>query len=332
MPYFEYAFDDVYTTQRVSPSIQFRHYGQEGTDWKICLVPSVHSATGVPAYGLDDPDSELRNPSEQDTTAVNTWQTRGTLLRRQRTVVGIGGWDIVHEDLAGARIAEGAVANARRRLRYAGVESGWQSHQLGVRQGFNSDFDVPLLPAGTAVEVREDCDPRCVRPRFRAPNLKEQHFQFVDTNHELFGNLDLRPESSHFAQLAADREGRVRLQARVFINRVFDRIGLVDQNDGTFRYENFSAFEAQGIQLNVQQSVETWNLEAGVSWISNRTQATLEEDFQPRILTPEAQVQARWQLHPQWAIATFIKYNGAQGASSPESTASWNKSKHRLIR
>ena len=87
----------------------------------------------------------------------------------------------------------------------------------------------------------------------------------------------------------------------------------MDQNDGTFQYENFSAFEAQGIQLNAQQSGETWNLEAGVSWISNRTQAALDEDFQPRILTPEAQVQGRWQLHPQWAIAAFIKYNGAQG-------------------
>ena len=123
----------------------------------------------------------------------------------------------------------------------------------------------------------------------------------------------MRPESSHFAQLAVEQEGLVRLQARVFINRVFDRIGLVDQNDGTFKYENFSAFEAQGIQLNAQQSGETWNLEAGVSWISNRTQAALDEAFQPRILTPEAQLQARWQLHPQWAIAAFIKYNGAQG-------------------
>ena len=112
---------------------------------------------------------------------------------------------------------------------------------------------------------------------------------------------------------AVEREGRTKVQARVFVNRVFDRIGLVDQTDGTFQYENFSAFEAQGIQINAQQSVGTWNVEAGVSWVSNRTQAALDEAFQPRVLTPEAQLQGRWQVRPQWAIAAFIKYNGAQG-------------------
>lgn len=317
MPYLEYAFDDVYSTQRISPSIQFRHYGQAGTDWNILASYQAYTRQRASLRtDLTTLDSELRSPSEQDTTAVNTWQTRGTrYFGGNGPWTGSAGWDIVHEDLAGARIADGVQSrfhvDAFGTLAWKGAQ---QSHQLGIRQGFNSDFDVPLLPSWNGRWGIERTVLRAAYARgFRAPNLKEQHFQFVDTNHELFGNLDLRPESSHFAQVAAEREGRTTVQARVFINHVFDRIGLVDQNDGTFQYENFSAFEAQGIQLNAQQSGETWNLEAGVSLISNRTQAALDEAFQPRILTPEAQVQARWQWHPQWAIAAFIKYNGAQG-------------------
>ena len=193
-------------------------------------------------------------------------------------------------------------------------KSGWQSTNWASVTASIRILMCRCCPAGTAVGALEKTVIRAAYARgFRAPNLKEQHFQFVDTNHELFGNLDLRPESSHLLNSPLNARGVSTVQARVFINRVFDRIGLVDQNDGTFQYENFSAFEAQGIQLNAQQSGETWNLEAGVSWISNRTQAALDEDFQPRILTPEAQVQGRWQLHLQWAIAAFIKYNGAQG-------------------
>ena len=109
MPYLEYAFDDLYTTQRVSPSVQFRHYGQDGTDWNILASYQAYTRHRASLRtDLTTLDSELRKPSEQDTTAVNTWQTRGTrYFGGNGAWSGSAGWDIVHEDLAGARIAEG---------------------------------------------------------------------------------------------------------------------------------------------------------------------------------------------------------------------------------
>ncbi len=317
MPYLEYAFDDRYTTQRLSPTVQLRHYGEHGTDWNLMASFQAYARQRTSLRtDLTTLDTELRSPDEQDSTAVNTWQTRGT-----RYFGGTGawsgsvGWDVVHETLSGARIAEGIQqrtnADVFGTLTWKGRA---QSHQLGVRQGGNSDFAMPLLPSWNG---RWELGPIVLRAAyargFRAPNLKEQHFQFVDINHELFGNLDLRPESSHFAQLAAERDGRMQWQARAFYNRVFDRIGLVDQNDGTFRYENFAAFEAAGVQLNAQFRGEAWNAEAGMSWTANRTQTALDQPYQPRVFTPEAQVQGRWQLRPQWAVTAAIKYNGAQG-------------------
>lgn len=317
IPYQEYAFDDRYTTQRLSPTVQLRHYGEHGTDWNLMASFQAYARQRTSLRtDLTTLDTELRSPAEQDTTAVNTWQTRGTrYFGGTGAWSGSAGWDVTYETLAGARIAEGIQqrtnADVFGTLTWKGRA---QSHQLGVRQGGNSDFDMPLLPSWNG---RWELGPTVLRAAyargFRAPNLKEQHFQFVDINHELFGNLNLRPESSHFAQVAAEREGRMQWQARTFYNRVFDRIGLVDQTDGTFRYENFAAFEAAGVQWNAQLQGEIWNAEAGMSWTANRTQTAPDQPFQPRVFTPEAQVQGRWQLRPQWAIAAAIKYNGAQG-------------------
>lgn len=316
MPYLEFAFDDVYTTQRVSPSIQFRKYGNSGTTWNVLTSYQAYTRQRASlSTDLTTLNSELRSPNEQDTTAVSTWQTRGTrYFDGKGNWSGSAGWDVVHEDLSSARVENGV--QARMQLDAFGTLA-WkhanQSHQLGFRKGFNSDFNVPMLPSWNGRWGAEKATMRAAYARgFRAPTLKEQHFRFVDINHELFGNLNLRPESSHFAQIALEYEGVIATQARLFYNRVFDRIGLVDQNNGTFRYENFAAFEAQGFQLNVQFIQEGWNVEAGTSWTANRTQAAENLDFQPQVFTPEAQLQGRWQIHPQWAIAAFMKYNGRQ--------------------
>ena len=86
---------------------------------------------------------------------------------------------------------------------------------------------------------------------FRAPSLKELYFLFVDINHSLYGNENLAPETSHFGQLDWSwAQEKFEVSSQLLTNFIQDQIGLIDQQDGTFRYQNFAQFQAQGIKVN----------------------------------------------------------------------------------
>jgi outer membrane receptor for ferrienterochelin and colicins len=83
--------------------------------------------------------------------------------------------------------------------------------QLGLRAAYNSVFSAPLIysvnvlyKASSSTQLRAS-----YAKGFRAPSLKEQYLEFVDQNHHVFGNPDLKPEHGHNLQASASwRYGR----------------------------------------------------------------------------------------------------------------------------
>ncbi len=72
------------------------------------------------------------------------------------------------------------------------------SIQPGLRVMVNSDFKTPLI---YALSVKAEPGPFTIRASyargFRAPSLKQLYLKFIDTNHEIYGNEDLKPETAH---------------------------------------------------------------------------------------------------------------------------------------
>jgi outer membrane receptor for ferrienterochelin and colicins len=152
---------------------------------------------------------------------------------------------------------------------------------------------------------------------FRAPSLKELHFQFVDVNHQLFGNANLRPETSHFWQVHWQKEGSLNFSIRGYSNVVAEQIGLVDQLDGTYQYVNFAGFSSQGVETQVHATGKQLEWNIGLSAFKAQTDLVKsgegDESAAPaQAATMEGQAELTWHINPHLQTSIFIKYNGAR--------------------
>lgn len=72
------------------------------------------------------------------------------------------------------------------------------SIQPGLRFMYNSDFETPLIYALTIkAEPGNFTIKTSFAKGFRAPSLKQLYLKFTDTNHEIYGNEHLKPETAH---------------------------------------------------------------------------------------------------------------------------------------
>lgn len=88
---------------------------------------------------------------------------------------------------------------------------------------------------------------------FRAPTLKEMYMSFDMANiFMIYGNPDLRPESSHNFNLAGEyTQGCYNVTLMGFYNRVSDRITTVwNQALGGMQYENMSPLTISGLDFS----------------------------------------------------------------------------------
>jgi len=107
---------------------------------------------------------------------------------------------------------------------------------------------------------------------FRAPSMKELYMDFVDTNHMIFGNQDLLPETSHnitgnisktfhFSDAAM-----LRLNVSGFYNYLTDVIELTtsEEDNQAYFYRNISEKKTQGGNISLNYGVQNFKLQTGV--------------------------------------------------------------------
>jgi len=77
--------------------------------------------------------------------------------------------------------------------------------QLGVRASYNTQYNAPVIPAvnllyspGERLQLRGS-----YAKGFRAPSLKELYLTFIDNNHRIIGNTDLKSETGDHIQVSA---------------------------------------------------------------------------------------------------------------------------------
>jgi outer membrane receptor for ferrienterochelin and colicins len=86
---------------------------------------------------------------------------------------------------------------------------------------------------------------------FRAPSLKELYFNFVDINHFIIGNENLKAERSQNSYLVVNYEkrfskDRYSLSGKLFHNKIKDRIIIAEFEPLRFNYQNLERFETHG--------------------------------------------------------------------------------------
>ena len=89
---------------------------------------------------------------------------------------------------------------------------------------------------------------------YRNPALKELNIEFIDVNHYIIGNPNLKPETSLDFQLNVQYEVSKNFQATVngYKTMLRDRITLAEYESLKFRYENIDKYDVWGVQTNTQ--------------------------------------------------------------------------------
>ncbi len=135
------------------------------------------------------------------------------------------------------------------------------SIQPGIRIMYNSDYKAPLI---YAFNVKYSPDHFALRASyakgFRAPSLKQLYLEFIDNNHHVFGNPDLKAETANNASVSLTYDHTMNrhamnMQLDLFYNAIENAIQLaVDpQHPGYGMYFNVDKgpYKTKGAEFKV---------------------------------------------------------------------------------
>jgi outer membrane receptor for ferrienterochelin and colicins len=238
--------------------------------------------------------------SSNDTTFFDNWFFRGTYSYKGNKTEWQTGTDASLERGNGKRldatkkIDEYAVFAS---LKYQLIPS--LAIQTGARAIYNTKYNAPLvysinglwLPAGI-LSIRAS-----VGTGFRSPSLKELYLDFVDINHNVHGNPDLKAESSVNYNLVVKKnfeknKNRFEYQIQFYHNRIKDKIDLMVWSgsstkadymniDGTFK--TLGVISGMDYQFHPALKISAGIVYGGKSKLANLDQYTYSTDVNGNI-------------------------------------------------
>jgi len=209
------------------------------------------------------------------------------------------------------------------------------SIQPGIRYIHNTKYKAPLVYSlNLKWDIIETLALRLSIARgFRAPSIKELYLDFVDINHNIYGNPNLIAETSFNINMAINYNTQSAatynwgIESGLFYNRINDKISLIrveGADDLAYTYTNVDEYYTQGFDINFNNRVYPWLkvvLGFGVTGIKQYKEGqNLNPDF---VYTTDfsTQVSYWWRL-ADLNFSLFYKYNG----SYPELTLTTNSS------
>lgn len=327
-PFGTTAFDDIYKTRRFNQQLQWE---KQDSSYRYHVLFARNDFRRIKNTWFSDLTNLERrltnNEGDQDTSRFIAHHSRGTYQRRfNRQIQAEFGYDGRHEYTVGARIASRQQAMLDLAV-FASAE--WILAQgltlrPSVRFTYNPAYPAPVVP-GLQFRYEHPLNKKQLASLthrfsyargFRAPDLKELYFFFVDVNHNIRGNPNLQAENGnnfHFTSTYNRQLGNQLITAEVslFYNQINNLISLAQADVTAFSYFNLEEFRSQGILLRTEWKKEHWLVAtgAGITGRGNKLADTLQ---MPNYLySPE--VNARVEFcekftGTQWNI--FYKYTG----------------------
>jgi outer membrane receptor for ferrienterochelin and colicins len=263
---------------------------------------------------------------EQDLAKFNTFFFRSTAQYMPSKRLSIQpGLEFSREAGSGARIKGSPVIND-----YAFFISAEFKPTAGIniRPGvrliknsvYNAQAAVPSL--NTKLSLSKNFDLRLAYARgFRAPALRELYFDFVDASHTIYGNTNLRAESSDSfngsVSWAGLKRDNFRFQSMLagFYNLFHDRIDYgVDANDPTATtLINISSYKTTGVSIDNTLNIKNLQLNFGASYIGRFNRLSENNEIEVPQFSWTAEFFSTVMYHiPKFdgAISVFFKHTG----------------------
>ncbi|MCB0790895.1 MAG: TonB-dependent receptor [Flavobacteriales bacterium] len=324
VPYYETAFDADYVTTRLDNALFAEGHLREDKHINVLLAHDRYMRRRITWYrDLTTLDATLVDAAEaQDTNRFTLTELRGTLASSPdstwlRYSVGI---DLVYETGSGDRIGNGAEDIGDNAI-FGSAEMD-VAHGLtlrpGVRFAYNTRYGAPVTPA---LNLRWRIDDRLTLRAgyargFRAPSLKELYLQFVDVNHDIVGNPDLRAERSHHADLElafrkVNEERAWGLGLGMFYNAISDRITLAQLSGTRYSYVNIGRYHTLGGNVGGKWGHAGWHVSAGAAITGVRDELA-DTTGRPYLFSPEVRASIEKDWKHAWRASVYWKYQGSQ--------------------
>lgn len=284
-PYNETRSDKIFYTQRLVFRTDFRY--EFSTRSRVNATGSFSSYRKVKNTYLNDLTTLERylTPGEQDTTWFENTMFRSDYSFGDETnVIGFqAGIDLNNETGFGKRIKD----NKQQIGDYAVFMSLNYSPlnviniQPGLRFIYNTKFHAPVIYSINAkYNIAEHFIIRAsLASGFRAPSLKELYLEFVDVNHDIHGNENLKAETSINANVLLQYNstpGKAYewgVELNLFNNNIRDNIQLIpfSGNSNYYTYVNVNKFISRGAELNFNNKIYPWlTLKFGIALIGQK--------------------------------------------------------------
>ncbi|MGH1334587.1 MAG: TonB-dependent receptor plug domain-containing protein [Aureispira sp.] len=240
----------------------------------------------------ENPSPDTLDPLDSDTTSFGAWNGRITLAKRfgkrWETQTGL---DWRYDYTTGARI-EGKGASIADYALFSNVRfrpnSQWVI-ELGARLAYNSALQWPFTyTAGIQWAPKAGLRLQFSYARgIRVPSLKERYLDFVDINHHIKGNPNLKPEYAHnlrlgFSSSKVYGEGHLlRLQSSLFYNYIAQQITLfnyaldsagnyvMDAQSTQFAYFNLEQYQNWGLNNQLMYQYKGLTIRLGATVIGH---------------------------------------------------------------
>ncbi|MFT3885820.1 MAG: TonB-dependent receptor [Flavobacteriales bacterium] len=325
-PYNESAFDEQYLTERFDNAFFADRYWAQGRKLSIIAAHDRY------VRRRNTWARDLTTLGEQLVTTEGMQDTSRFTLTNVRAVYASAadsarlryefGTDLNYETGAGQRIGKGEQAIGDYAV-YTSVEYRPLSRLVlrpAVRYAHNTVYGAPLVPSfNLRYQVKPTLALRASYARgFRAPSLKELYFLFVDVNHNIQGNMDLKAESSNnygasltWARTRNERTWRAEISG--FFNDINDLITLA-QVDGTlYSYVNIGRYRTAGGNLGAGWEDKHWTITVGGN-LTGRSDDLAQQQDQTYLWSNEVRgsVGRRWKK-AGLSAQVFYKRQGRLG-------------------
>ncbi|MFT4062622.1 MAG: TonB-dependent receptor [Edaphocola sp.] len=328
-----FVSDAYYRTQRLNNRLQFKWKAGANGYWESNNSYALyHRDRTTRRVDLSTMDYTLSTVSgDQSVNSFNNFTSRTTYNNRAGIFNYTFGYDANLEFAKGVdKIAGGSKHIGDYALFLTTDIKLWQ--KLTIQPAFrfihNTAYNAPISPSLSFLYKPDAAWAfRASYSRgFRAPTLKELYLDFVDNNHQIYGNTDLKAEYSQHLQASAgcalfnekDKTGHLSLTG--FYDDVRDQIALAQYADSSssgtttvpYHYVNIGRTRILVLQLTSGFAFGNLAFDAGGSYTKS-FETVAATDTTPNFHYYEVNGNVRYDI-PKWAagMAMYYKYTGSQ--------------------
>jgi outer membrane receptor for ferrienterochelin and colicins len=313
------AFDDEYVTNRQNGGLEIIAWLK--TNLKLDVQLNYSNYKRIKNSYLTDLttlERKLLANSEQDTSRFELYFNRTTITRNNssKKFNYEAGYDLNYEVGHGNRIE-----NKRKEIGDFAVFGTfnyapwtWLNIKPGLRFTYNTLYKEAFMPAlNVKLGKKKHVFRGSIASGFRSPSIKELYMEFVDINHNIHGNRDLKPEIANHIQGWYNfnwepKKCTVGFELSGYYQDIHNRISLSQSADGVnYSYFNIDQFYAKGIQSLLRVGQKKWNVSVGFNYIGTASNYSAGR----YAYSPELVSNLSYQLkNGTTKFSVFYKYTG----------------------